>query len=240
MWWYTPDKWTGELHSAQFQRWWYGEGTSSRGPGRWRTAVFKLVSSPKSWAVSPKLDVRRCKAFSMSATMAASSAKRRSRNSYSSIFVWVCNLLKLNSCGCTQDRYRQGLFLLCLSIMLKKMLNRVDARKQPCFTPLCCWITMLRNFEGAVKALHDYPQSLSAHCVKRFGQVHKRYIQSFVQLPAFLLGLSEDEPHVSGAPVLALNLHWVYGRWFSAIVGTNLLSTCARIFPAVESRVIPR
>ena len=51
------------------------------------------------------------------------------------------------------------------------------------------------------KALHDHPQSLSAHCVKCFGQVQKHYIQSFVLLPAFLLELSEDKHHVSGAPV---------------------------------------
>ena len=53
----------------------------------------------------------------------------------------------------------------------------------------------------AVKGLHDHPQSLSAHCIKHFGQVHKRYVQSFVLLSAFLLELSEDEHHVCGAPV---------------------------------------
>ena len=50
------------------------------------------------------------------------------------------------------------------------------------------------------KAFHDHPQSLSAHCVKRFGQVHKRYIQSFVLLSEFLLEVSEDEHHVCSAP----------------------------------------
>ena len=44
-------------------------------------------------------------------------------------------------------------------------------------------------------------QSLSAHCIKPFGQVHKCHIQSFVLLPAFLLELSEDEHHVRDAPV---------------------------------------
>ena len=111
--------------------------------------------------------------------------------------------------------------MTCLSIMLKKMLNRIGARTQPCFTLLMigkdperslfnliwpCWslcscLTMLRNFGEATRVLHDYPQSLFAHCVKCFGQVHEHYIQSFVLLPAFLLELSEDEHYVCGAPV---------------------------------------
>ena len=91
---------------------------------------------------------------------------------------------------------------------------------------------------GAAKALHDHPQSLSAHCVKRFGQVHKRYQHSFVLHPAFLLELSKN---MSVVPLLALNPHWVSGRWSSAMLGTNLFrNTRARIFPAMESRVIPR
>ena len=52
----------------------------------------------------------------------------------------------------------------------------------------------------AAKALHDHPQSLSAHCVKRFSQVPKCYIQFFVLLPAFLLELSDDDYHICGAP----------------------------------------
>ena len=40
-------------------------------------------------------------------------------------------------------------------------------------------------------------------------------------------------------PLLALNPHWVSCRWSSTMVGTNLFrSTQARIFPAVESKVI--
>ena len=54
---------------------------------------------------------------------------------------------------------------------------------------------------GATKALHDHPQSLSAHYVKRFGQVQIYYIQSFVLLLAFLLERSEDEHNVCNAPV---------------------------------------
>ena len=54
---------------------------------------------------------------------------------------------------------------------------------------------------GAAKALHDHPLSVSAPFVKRFGQFHKRYIQSFVLLPEFLLELSDDENHTCGAPV---------------------------------------
>ena len=93
-----------------------------------------------------------------------------------------------------------------LSIILKKMLNRVGARTQPFFTPL----TMGKNpnrslvfveldnhaeeIQWAAKALHDHPQSLSAHCIKR-------YIQPFLLLPAFLFELSEDEHHFCGALV---------------------------------------
>ena len=54
---------------------------------------------------------------------------------------------------------------------------------------------------GAAKVSRDHSQSLSAHCVKCFGQVHKRYIHSFVLLLAFLLELSEDEHRVCGSPV---------------------------------------
>ena len=51
----------------------------------------------------------------------------------------------------------------------------------------------------SAKALHDHPQFFSTYRIKRFGHVHKCYIQSFVLLPAFLLELSEDEHHVCGA-----------------------------------------
>ena len=54
---------------------------------------------------------------------------------------------------------------------------------------------------GEAKVHHDHPPSLSAHCVKFFGQVHKHYIQSFDLLSAFLLEMSEDEHHVCGTPV---------------------------------------
>ena len=45
---------------------------------------------------------------------------------------------------------------------------------------------------------------------------------------------------MSVVPLLALNSHWVSGRWSSAMVGINLFrSKWARIFPAMKSRVIP-
>ena len=53
----------------------------------------------------------------------------------------------------------------------------------------------------AAKAFHGHPSSLSAYCAKHFSQVHKRYIQSFVQLPAFLSELSEDKHHVCGVHI---------------------------------------
>ena len=74
---------------------------------------------------------------------------------------------------------------------------------------------------GATKALHYHPQSLSDHCVKRFGQVHKRYTQSFVLFLAFLLELSEDEHYVCGASIVS-EAKLVSGIWSSAMVGSNL------------------
>ena len=157
--------------------------------------------------------------------MREASTKRRSWNSCSSVFVWAYSLLRLNR---LPSRWQQmhtapsssRSSMACLSIMLKKMLNRVGARTQPCFTPLtmgkgpewslynltwphlslCSWITC-RGTLGATKVHHDHPQSLSSHCVKRFGQVHKCYIQFFVLHPVFLLELSEDKHHVCGAPI---------------------------------------
>ena len=90
---------------------------------------------------------------------------------------------------------------------------------------LCSWITLLRNFGGS--------QSLSAYYIKRFGQVHKRYILFFILLPAFLLELSKDKHHVCGAPgflVDGLQRCWVpiclgaytyilYIRFFCWLVG---------------------
>ena len=141
---------------------------------------------------------------------AASSAKRRSWNSCSSVFVWACSLLRLNRLPSSQwwmytapSSSRSS--VTWLSIMLKKMLNIVGVRTQPCFMPLMMrkdperslfnltwlcwslwsWITMLRNFGGGSQGA---PQSLSAHCVKRFGQVHKCYMQSFRFAPCISLG----------------------------------------------------
>ena len=90
--------------------------------------------------------------------------KRRSSNSVSSVFVWVCSLPRLNRLPSKRLRMYTAptsSSMTCLRIMLKKMLNRVSARTQPCFTPLtmgkdpeklqfnltlCSWINMLRNF----------------------------------------------------------------------------------------------
>ena len=65
------------------------------------------------------------------------------------------------------------------------------------------------------KALHYHPQSLSSLYVKRFGQVHKRYIQSFDLLPEFLLELFEDENHVCGAPV---GFELILGFWLMVFI----------------------
>ena len=74
--------------------------------------------------------------------------------------------------------------MICLSIMVKKMLNRVGARTQPCFTPLtmgkdlkrslfnltwlrwslCSWITMLRNFEDSQGAPSSYTVPFCSLC----------------------------------------------------------------------------
>ena len=111
----------------------------------------------------------------MWATRAASSAKRRSWISLSCVLVWAWRRHRLKRLP--SSRYltytpssssTPSSTVACLSIMLKKMLKRVGARTQPCFTPLemekgsdsspfsliwprwfsCSWITICRNLGG--------------------------------------------------------------------------------------------
>ena len=51
------------------------------------------------------------------------------------------------------------------------------------------------------ETFQDLPQTFSAHSVKRFGQIHKRCVQTLVLLATFLLELSKDEDHVGRAPI---------------------------------------
>ena len=114
----------------------------SMGAGWWRTSVFfKLTSSPKSWAASAKQEVRHCWDLSVWATMAASSAKKRSRTSCLSGFVWAWSFLGLNRLPSKRSRMNTApsssmSSILCIRIIRKKMLNRVGERTQHCFTPL--------------------------------------------------------------------------------------------------------
>lgn len=106
-----------------------------------RLLQANLESEEPDMRCSASQDVKRCRALSVWVTMAATSAKRSLRNSCSIVFVCACGILRLNrlpqvGSGCTHHRHRQGLFLTCLNIMLKNMLNIVGARIQPCFTPL--------------------------------------------------------------------------------------------------------
>ena len=77
----------------------------------------------------------------MWATRAASSAKRGSWNSCLSVFVWACSLLRLNRLSSRRQQMYTApsssrSSMTCFSIMLKKMLNRIGARTQPCCVPL--------------------------------------------------------------------------------------------------------
>lgn len=69
--------------------------------------------------------------------------------------------------------------------------------------------------------LHVHPQSLSAHCVKRFDQAHKRYVLSFLLLSAFPLKMFEDKHHVCSAPFGSEATLGGCGRGSLAMVGTN-------------------
>ena len=150
--------------------------------------------------------------------------------------------------------------MTCLSIMLKKMLNIVGARTQPCFMLLMMgkdserllfnltwphwslrsWISMRRNFAGQPrrsKIIHSpFPLTVSNGLVRSTNSTDiplfcsLRFSWSFLKTTTLFVVL-----------LLALNSHWVSVRWSSAMVDTNLFrSTRARIFPAMESRVIPR
>ena len=197
MWWYTPDKWT----FSSVPRWWCGEGSTLLGAGWWRTSVFfKLTLSSKSWIASAKQEVRCCRAFSVWATEAVFSAKRRSWNRYSSVFVWACSLLRLNRLLSRQQWMYTApsrSSMTCLSIMLNRvsvrttLFHTVDNGER--FREAAVQPNLANHAEelwGAAKVLHYHPQSFSDHCVKRFGQVNKCYIQSFVLLPAFLLRMN--------------------------------------------------
>ena len=150
--------------------------------------------------------------------------------------------------------------MTCLSIMLKKMLNRVGARIQPCFTllmigkdpekslfnltwphwSLCSWITMLRTSVGQPRhsiIIHSPFLLTVSNALVR--STNTTYCPLFCSLNFSWSCLKMNT--MSAVPLLALNPHWVSGRWFSAMVGTNLFrSIRARIFPAMASRVIPQ
>ena len=110
--------------------------------------------------------------------------------------------------------------MIYLSIMLKNILNRVGDRttmfnavdngegfREVAVQPILATLIFVQLDNHAddiwrvAKALHDLQQSLSAHCVKRFAQVQKCYIQFFVLLQAFLKETSEKEHTVCGVPV---------------------------------------
>ena len=62
-----------------------------------RLAVFlRLTSRSKSWAAFAKQDVICCRAHSVRATRAASSARRRSWITLSWVLVWTCRRRRLN------------------------------------------------------------------------------------------------------------------------------------------------
>ena len=110
--------------------------------------------------------------------------------------------------------------MACLSIILKKILNRVGARMQPCFTPLaigkgserslfnltwlcwssCSWMTILRIFGGQPRrymiSQRPFLLTVSNALVRSTNVTY-----STVLLSTLLLELPEDEGHVCSSPV---------------------------------------
>ena len=150
--------------------------------------------------------------------------------------------------------------MACLSIILKKMLNRVGARTQPCFTPLaigkgserslfnltwrywssCSWMTTLRNFGGQPRrsmiSQSPFLVTVSNALVR---STNVTYSPLFCSRHFSWSCLRTKT--MSVVPRFALKPHWVSGSWSSAMIDTSLFrSTRAKIFPAMGSRVIPR
>ena len=144
--------------------------------------------------------------------------------------------------------------MACLSIILKKMLNRVGARAQPCFTPLaigkgserllfnltrprwssCSWMTILRNFGG--QSRRSMISQVSNALVR---STNVTYSPLFCSRHFSWSCLRTKT--MSVVPRFALKPHWVSGRWSSAMIDTSpFMSTREKIFPAMESRMIPR
>ena len=160
----------------------------------------------------------------MWATRAALSAKRKSQNSCLSIFVWACKSPDIKQTAIKTVVDVHSTMIVKVFYNLFKHHTEKDAGQSRCQNTTLFHtidngkgsreVAVQSNLAALVfvqldnhaeelwradKVLH--PQSLSAHWVKRFGQVHKCYIQSFVLLPSFFLELSEDEHHVCGTPV---------------------------------------
>ena len=149
--------------------------------------------------------------------------------------------------------------MTCLSIMLKKSLNRVSARTQPCFMllmmgkdperslfnltwlcwSLCSWITMLRNFGKQPRHSMIINSPFLLCQMLWSGFTNTAYSPLFYSQHFSWSCLRMNT--ISVVLLLVLNSHWVSGRWSSAMVGTNLFrSTWARIFSAMENRLIPQ
>ena len=100
---------------------------------------FKLMVRQKSMQAWESLSKRHWRSCSVCDVTAASSAKSRSLIRTSCILVFAISLARLNSLPSDLVcRYTTSVEVpkACFSTMEKKMLKRVGARTQPCFTPL--------------------------------------------------------------------------------------------------------
>ena len=177
-------------------------------------------------------------AHSVWVTRAVSFAKRRSWISVSCNLVWAwrrCRLKRLPSrwyLTYTPSSSSKS-SVACLSIMPKKMLKKVSARTQPCFTPLEMgqgsdrspwsliwphWFSCSWNLGRQPMSFQNEPKTCPAHRAKCFCKVNKISIEFLVLFSALLLKLAEDEHHVHRASVsseaaLALGKDFFSNGW---------------------------
>ena len=125
--------------------------------------------------------------------------------------------------------------------LLDAVIDWEAARQRPIVLQLALLTFMelaedVEKFWGTAKARQNFPQCITAERIKDLGQVYESCIYTHVLFTAFLLFLPQHEDHVYG-PSLGPEPILAFWRAF----GMGLISKMrAMIFPARESRVMPR
>ncbi|KAJ7337099.1 hypothetical protein OS493_009951 [Desmophyllum pertusum] len=122
--------------------------------------------------------------------------------------------------------------------------NNAGARTHPCFTPLLPGKSADASPSSRTRAiiveLSDNGEALTTDCVEGLGEVNKGGVEVLMLLLALFLELSSSEI-MSTVPRPALKPHWLSGRRpISRCLMRLLRRTLGRIFPAIDSREIPR